>query len=44
MGAMALAYGHVNVYPAANIYGGWYGCDDTCVEIFLEGFQNAFNQ
>jgi Zn-dependent metalloprotease len=47
LGALALAYGGVNidgylVYPAANIYGGNYGCDAICLELFLEGFQNAF--
>ena len=42
LGALALAYGGVNVYPAANLYGGLFGTDDICVWMFLEGFNNAF--
>jgi Zn-dependent metalloprotease len=47
MGAMALAFGGLDrsdgIYPAANLYGAW-GTNDICVELFLEGFNNAFNR
>jgi Zn-dependent metalloprotease len=42
LGAAALAYGGVNVYPGANIYGSVDGCNDTCLELLLEGFRNAY--
>jgi Zn-dependent metalloprotease len=43
LGALALSYGGVDTYPASNIYGSQNGCDDICLELFLEGFQNAFS-
>jgi len=43
LGALALAYGGVSVYPATNLYGGIHGADEICFAIFLEGFNNAFN-
>lgn len=43
MGAMALAYGGTGVYPAATLYESFMGVDEVCVELFLEGFNNAFN-
>ncbi len=33
-----------NRYPAANIWGNRMGCDDVSVLMFLQGFNNAFNQ
>ncbi len=31
-------------YPAANIWGNRMGCDDVSIDLFLQGFNNAFNQ
>jgi len=31
-------------YPAANIWGNRLGCDDVSVGLFIQGFNNAFNQ
>lgn len=41
MATFALAYGHSDLFPATNLYGAPY-TDDTCLEMFLEGFRNAF--
>ncbi len=43
MGALALAYNGIDVYPAAKLYDSIAGVDDVCLELFLEGFNNAFN-
>jgi Zn-dependent metalloprotease len=42
MAAFALAYGRSDIYTATNLYGAPW-TDDICIELFLEGFHNAFD-
>lgn len=45
MGALALSYQLSSTsYGAANLYGGSQGVDDICCQLFLSGFNTAFNR